>query len=54
MEITHRAHGDSIVVTPTDRVDHATATDFERAVVPLLDPAAGSRAGLVCDLGQVT
>lgn len=54
MEITNRAHGDMIVVAPAGRVDHATAADFERAVVPLLDAAKGSRAGLVFDLERVT
>ena len=54
MEITNRAHGDTIVVAPAGRVDHATAADFERAVVPLLDAAKGSRAGLVFDLERVT
>ena len=54
MEITNRVYGDMIVVAPTGRVDHATAAEFERAVVPLLDAAAGSRAGLVFDLERVT
>ena len=54
MEITNRVSGDMIVVAPTGRVDHATAADFERAVVPLLDAATGPRAGLVFDLERVT
>lgn len=54
MEITSRVYGDMIVVAPTDRVDHATAADFERVVVPLLDAATGPRAGLVFDLDRVT
>jgi anti-sigma B factor antagonist len=54
MEITNRVYGDMIVVAPTGRVDHATAADFEHAVVPLLDAAAGARAGLVFDLERVT
>jgi len=54
MEITNRVYGDMIVVAPTGRVDHATAADFERAVVPLLDAAAGPSAGLVFDLERVT
>ena len=54
MEITNRAQGDTIVVAPTGRVDHATAADFERAVVPLLDAATGSRSGLVFDFERVT
>ena len=54
MEITNRAHGNAIVVALTGRVDHATAADFERAVVPLLEAAGGPRAGLVFDLERVT
>ena len=54
MEITNRVYGDMIVVAPSGRVDHATAADFERAVVPLLDAAAGPGAGLVFDLERVT
>ena len=42
MEITNRAYADVVVVTPTGRIDHATAEALERAVVPLLDLAAGS------------
>ena len=53
MEITSRAYADVVVVTPTGRIDHATAEALERAVVPLLDPAAGSGAGLVFDLAGV-
>jgi len=53
MEITNRVSGDMIVVAPTGRVDHATAADFERAVVPLLEAAGGPRAGLVFDLERV-
>jgi anti-sigma B factor antagonist len=54
MEIANRAHGETIIVAPVGRIDHATAADFERAVVPLLDPATGPRAGLVFDLAEVT
>ncbi|MEO5699453.1 MAG: STAS domain-containing protein [Casimicrobiaceae bacterium] len=54
MEITSRVYGDMLLVAPTGRVDHATAADFERAVVPLLDAATGPRAGLVFDLDRVT
>ena len=54
MEITNRVYGDMIVVAPTGRVDHATAADFERAVVSLLDAATGPRAGVVFDLERVT
>jgi len=53
MEITNRAHGDIVVVTPAGRVDHHTAGEFERAVVPLLDAATGARGGLVFDLEHV-
>jgi anti-anti-sigma factor len=54
MEIMNRVVGDMLVVAPTGRIDHATAADFERAVVPLLDAAAGRRGGLVFDLERVS
>ena len=54
MEITSRAYADVVVVAPTGRIDHATAGALERVVVPLLDPAAGSGAGLVFDLAGVS
>lgn len=54
MEITNRVQGDTIIVAPVGRVDHATAADFERAVVPLLDSATGPRAGMIFDLERVT
>jgi anti-sigma B factor antagonist len=54
VEITSRAYADVIVVAPTGRIDHATAGALERVVVPLLDPAAGSGAGLVFDLSDVS
>jgi anti-sigma B factor antagonist len=54
MEITNRVYGDLTVVAPTGRVDHATAAEFERAVVPFLDAATGPRAGLVFDLAGVS
>ena len=44
----------TIVVAPTGRVDHATAADFERAVLPLLGPTTGPCAGLVFDFEKVT
>ena len=53
MEIVNRVHGDMVVVAPIGRIDHATAADFERAVVPLLEPTAGPRGGLVFDLERV-
>ncbi len=53
MEITSRAYADVVVVAPAGRIDHATAGDFEQAVVPLLDPSAGAGAGLVFDFERV-
>ena len=53
MQIASRAYADVLVVAPAGRIDHATAGAFEQAVVPLLDPAAGSGAGLVVDLERV-
>lgn len=53
MEIKHRALADVVVVAPTGRLDYVAAGDFERTLMPLLDPAAGSGAGVVVDLGGV-
>ena len=54
MEITNRAYADVVVVAPADRIDHATAADFERAVLRLLEPAPRPPAGLVFDFERVT
>ena len=53
MEITHRTLGDVIVLTPVGRIDYLAAADFERALVPLLDPDSGSQRGLVIYLAGV-
>ena len=53
MEITHRAYADTVVVAPAGRLDHTVAEDFERSLMPLLDPAAGGGAGLVLDFSRV-
>jgi anti-anti-sigma factor len=53
MESTHRAFADVVVLAPLGRLDYKAAGEFERALLPLLDPAAGSRAGVVLDLTNV-
>ena len=53
MEITSRLYGDVLVVAPAGRIDHATAGEFERSLLPLLDPASGASAGMVLDLQRV-
>jgi anti-anti-sigma factor len=53
VEITHRALVDVVVVAPTGRLDHVAAGEFERALLPLLDPAAGSHKGIVLDFRGV-
>jgi anti-sigma B factor antagonist/stage II sporulation protein AA (anti-sigma F factor antagonist) len=53
VEITHRAYADVVVVTPAGRLDHTVADDFERSLLPLVDPAAGSGAGVVLDFARV-
>jgi anti-sigma B factor antagonist/stage II sporulation protein AA (anti-sigma F factor antagonist) len=53
VEITHRAYADVVVVAPAGRLDHTVADDFERSLLPLLDPAAGSGAGVVLDFACV-
>lgn len=53
MIISSRTCGDVIVVEPEGRIDYAAGAEFERAVVLLVDPSAGSRTGLVFDLQRV-
>ena len=53
MELTHRAYADVVVVAPAGRLDHTVAEVFERSLLPLLDPAAGSGAGVVLDFARV-
>ena len=53
MDITHRAYADVVVVAPAGRLDHTVAEEFERSLLPLLDPAAGSGAGVVLDFARV-
>jgi anti-sigma B factor antagonist len=53
MQTTHRALGDVIVLAPVGRIDYLVAADFERALLPLLDPDSGSQRGLVIDFSGV-
>lgn len=53
MEIKSRVYGDVLVVALSGRIDHAAASEFERALLPLLEPAGSARAGVVLDLSQV-
>ncbi len=53
MQTTHRALGDVVVLTPTGRIDYLVAADFERALLPLLEPDSGSQRGLVIDFAGV-
>lgn len=53
MNVASRTYADVVVVQPEGRIDHAAGAEFEQAVVPLVDPLAGSGAGLVFDLQRV-
>ena len=53
MEITSRLYGDVLVVAPAGRIDHAAAGEFERLLLPLLDPASGASAGMVLDVQRL-
>ena len=53
MNIASRTYGDVILVEPTGRIDYAAGAEFEQVVLPLVEPAAGSGAGLVFDLQGV-
>ena len=41
------------MLTATGRIDYLVAADFERALLPLLAPHAGSQRSLVLDLADV-
>jgi anti-sigma B factor antagonist len=53
VDIASRAYGDVVVIEPGGRIDYTVGAEFERAVVSLVDPSAGSGAGLVFDLQRV-
>jgi len=53
VNIASRTYGDVILVELTGRIDYAAGAEFEQAVLPLVEPAAGSGAGLVFDLQGV-
>jgi anti-anti-sigma factor len=53
VHIATRAYADVVVVEPEGRIDHAAGAEFEQAVIPMVDPSAGSGAGLVFDLRHV-
>ena len=53
MQTAHRSFGDVVVLTATGRIDYLVAADFERALLPLLAPFAGSQRSLILDLADV-
>lgn len=53
MEISSRGFADVVVVVPEGRIDHAAAGDFERALLPLVEPSRGAVAGLVLDFTRI-
>ena len=53
MQFVHRIHADVVVLAPVGHLDYKAAGDFERTLLPLLDGAAGSQAGLVLDFTNV-
>ena len=53
MQTTHRTFGDVVVLTATGRIDYLVAADFERALLPLLEPQAGLQRSLIIDLARV-
>lgn len=52
MSLDSRRYADVTVVAPSGRIDHEAAGPLERAIAPLLAPAA-SPAALVLDFGRV-
>jgi anti-sigma B factor antagonist/stage II sporulation protein AA (anti-sigma F factor antagonist) len=53
VDISSRVFADVAVVVAVGRIDHASAGDFERALMPLLDPSRGADAGLVLDFTRI-
>jgi len=53
MQTTHRALGDVVVLEPVGRIDYLVAAEFERTLMPLLEPGSGSQRGLVIDFAGV-
>lgn len=53
MDIAHHAYADVVVVAPAGRLDHTNAGDFERALLPLLEPGGRATAGVVLDFAGV-
>ncbi|HMO46231.1 MAG TPA: STAS domain-containing protein [Rubrivivax sp.] len=53
MHIATQQFADTLVVTPSGRIDHRSAAELEAALAPLLDSAAARRGALVLDFSGV-
>ena len=53
MQIATRQFADTLVASPSGRIDHQTAAPFEAALMPLLAGVAERRGALVLDLSGV-
>ncbi len=53
MQIASRRYADTLVVSPSGRIDHATAPQFEAGLMPLLEQARAGNGALVLDFSEV-
>jgi anti-sigma B factor antagonist/stage II sporulation protein AA (anti-sigma F factor antagonist) len=53
VHIASHQYADTLVVTPSGRIDHRSATELEAALMPLLANAAERKSPLVLDFSTV-
>ena len=53
MHIASHQYADTLVVTPSGRIDHRSATELEAALMPLLANAVERKSPLVLDFSTV-
>ena len=53
MQIATRRVGDTVIATPTGRIDHQSASSFEAALAPLVTEAGARRGPLVLDFSGI-
>ena len=53
MEFSSRRLADVVVAAPVGQIDHPNAQQLQRALAPILDEAASSKAALVLDFAGI-
>jgi anti-sigma B factor antagonist/stage II sporulation protein AA (anti-sigma F factor antagonist) len=53
MECAGRRYADVVVVAPVGRLDHGSAGEFEKVLLPLIEPAVGAPDALVLDFTRI-